>query len=80
MTEIENRVLTIVSDVLNVSRADLNSESTSESTKGWDSVGHLNLVVALEEAFELAFEPEDIERMSSVREMVRVISARQNSA
>jgi acyl carrier protein len=33
----------------------------------WDSLGHLNLIVALEEEFDIAFEPEDIAKMTSVQ-------------
>lgn len=29
-------------------------------TEGWDSIGHMSLIVALEEAFGIEFEPEEI--------------------
>jgi len=33
----------------------------------WNSVAHLNLVVALEEAFGIAFEPDETMELTSVR-------------
>jgi acyl carrier protein len=33
----------------------------------WDSMNHLNLVVALEEEFDVSFEPEDIAEMKSLK-------------
>lgn len=29
-------------------------------TEGWDSIGHMSLIVALEDAFGVEFEPEEI--------------------
>ena len=31
-----------------------------KETKGWDSVGHVNLMNAIEEAFDVSLEPDDI--------------------
>lgn len=39
---------------------------TRESLKAWDSLGHIRLVAALEEAFNVHFSIEQIERMTSV--------------
>ena len=42
--------------------AELDSVEAYEfgKTQGWDSIGHMSLVTALEDAFEIEFEPEDI--------------------
>ena len=45
-------------------------EETAKSLKfqdipAWDSVGHMGLVAALEEAFEIMLEPDDIVDLSS---------------
>ena len=31
-----------------------------KETKGWDSVGHVNLMNAIEEEFDISLEPDDI--------------------
>ena len=31
-----------------------------KETKGWDSVGHVNLMNAIEDAFDVSLEPDDI--------------------
>ena len=36
-----------------------------QAIPAWDSVGHMGLVAALEEAFEIMLEPDDIVDMSS---------------
>jgi len=40
--------------------------TSMETVKGWDSVSHLTLVFALEEAFHVQFLPEDISELTSV--------------
>lgn len=36
-----------------------------QSIDAWDSVGHMGLIAALEEAFEIMMEPDDIVDLSS---------------
>ena len=44
--------------------------------EGWDSVQHLNLVLALEQVLSIQFTPEEMERMQSVGEIVAVVKAK----
>ena len=47
---------------------DNNSDVTTLSFQGiplWDSIGHMNLIAALEEAFDVQFEIDDIIDLSS---------------
>lgn len=64
------RVQEIVSDVLL-------REVAPEAPRDWDSMQNLNIVVALEQEFELTFEPEDFEQMQSVRHIVELIARKQ---
>jgi acyl carrier protein len=43
-----------------VNAAKLGADFTSESVDNWDSVLQLSLVTAIEDAFDVMFEPEDI--------------------
>ncbi|MCI0486441.1 MAG: acyl carrier protein, partial [Blastocatellia bacterium] len=47
--------------------------SSNETIKEWDSMQHLNLILALEESFGLEFAPEEIERMLSIEAIASVI-------
>ena len=38
---------------------------TYQSVEGWDSVGHMNLIAVLEEAFDIMMETDDIIDLSS---------------
>lgn len=43
------------------------------STPEWDSIGHMCLITALEDAFEVEFEPEEIVKVSSYAEGIEVL-------
>lgn len=42
-------------------------------TKDWDSVGHMMLIAALEEAFDIMFETEDILAFHSYNQGVEIL-------
>ena len=45
--------MSIFSDLFEVSQDEINSDSSSDTIERWDSLGHLNLVIAIEEAFKV---------------------------
>ena len=42
-------------------------------TEDWDSVGHMELITALEDAFDIMFETEDILGLSSYMEGIEIL-------
>lgn len=65
----------IVADVLGVPASRIAADSSPETRENWDSVRHLNIVMAIEERFGIELEPEDIEKMRSVAQIVAIMSA-----
>ncbi len=63
----------VAADVFGVPVERITPESSPDSLEAWDSLQHLNFVLALEQAFEVEFEPEEMERMRSVEQSVRSI-------
>ncbi len=47
-------------ETFGISAADLNDSLQYQSIKAWDSVGHMALVAALEGAFDIMLEMDDI--------------------
>ena len=80
MNEIKNgEVLTRVQDVFKLAmgndvQVDMNTEK--DMILEWDSLNHLNLVVELENSFDLGLSMEEIEGLNSVRGIVALINAR----
>ncbi len=49
-------------------------ESCSQKTcEKWDSMGQLNLVVELEDAFDVSLEPEEIGEMKSYGDIIKLL-------
>jgi acyl carrier protein len=45
---------------------ELTQDSSPEKIESWDSLNHLNLVLALEQEFSVKFTPDEIERIDCV--------------
>lgn len=50
----------VFAEIFSVQSADLSDDFNSESVENWDSVRQLSLVTAMEDAFDVMLEPEDI--------------------
>ena len=51
-------------------------ELNRETLESWDSLGHIRLISALEEALGLSFTLEEIEAMTSVPQVLAVLAAK----
>lgn len=45
---------------------DVSDNISQSNCDNWDSLRHLNLIVELEDAFDVSFEPEDIAEMKDL--------------
>ena len=62
----------VISNVLGVSIDAINDNSSPDSIDKWDSLSHLNLVMAIEAEFDVELTPEDSMDMLSVK-LIRMI-------
>ena len=72
---VEDRVKKIVSDQLGTSLEEVNSDSSVVDDLGADSLDTVELVMALEEEFDLEIADEDAEKISTVNEAVDYINS-----
>jgi acyl carrier protein len=70
------QVRTLAADVFQVAPEQINEASTAEQIEGWDSVQHLNLILALETQFNVEFEPEEIEQMKSIGNFASLVETK----
>ena len=69
MTELQQRVCTIVSNIMTVPLASVTLESSPDSVENWDSILHMNLILALEQEFGVSFDDDQVVRMLSVEQI-----------
>jgi acyl carrier protein len=65
-SDVRNRVFKIVSQVFKMPLENISEDSSPDQIAKWDSLEHMNLILALEEAFKVQFEAEQIGQMQSV--------------
>lgn len=56
----------LAADVMNRPLAEIPADGTRDSIPAWDSMAHVNLVVALEQHFDVQFKPEEMMEMLSI--------------
>jgi acyl carrier protein len=71
-----DQVRTAAADVLRVAPERITEASTPEDIESWDSVEHLNLILALETQFGIEFEPEEIDRMKSIGQIALLVESK----
>lgn len=77
MTEaLLDRVRRVAADVLETSSDKITLDSSPETIDTWDSVHHLNLVLAIEQEFDLQLEPEEIDQMKDVRHIMEILGSK----
>jgi len=74
------QVRSIASDIFGVPAEKITAESSPETIENWDSMQHLNLVLAVEEKFGVQLEPEDIEQMKNVGAVAKVVEKLQSAS
>ena len=72
-TDIFEKLNTIFSDVLDLDDVQLTDETQADDIEEWDSLAHIQLIVAIEKSFGLKFRSEEIMNWSNVGEMVESI-------
>ena len=56
----ESRIKKVMGDLFNIGVESINNDSSPDNIENWDSLKHMNLIVALEEEFEVEFDDEEI--------------------
>ena len=73
MLDLDKRILLIMSEVFDLDEDKIDDDSSNNSLSEWDSMNHMNLIVALEEEFKCEFDEDDIENMVSFKIIKRTI-------
>jgi acyl carrier protein len=75
-----DQVRTMASDLFGVPPEQVNAACSPQTIETWDSIQHLNLVLALEEKFGVQLAPEEIEQMKSIGEVTRLVEGKLQAA
>ena len=62
-----------MSEVFDINKDLIKNDSSTNNLVEWDSMNHMNLIVALEEEFKCEFDEDDIEIMVSFETVKTII-------
>ncbi len=80
MTRTLEQVRHLASDIFSVPADAITPESSPATIENWDSMQHLNLVLAIEEKFGVQLDPEDIEKMKTIGAIANLVDRLQSGA
>jgi acyl carrier protein len=80
MDSLKERVKHVMAAVFNVSPAQLPDDAALTTTPGWDSLGHAQLMLALEEEFSVELPTQVVTELQSLPDIVEYFSDRASRA
>jgi len=63
----------VISAVFEISTGEINDKSSPDNIISWDSIKHMNLVVALEEEFDIQFNDLEIFELQNLSLIINII-------
>lgn len=70
----EEKILEILKETFELEHVD--KTCSQQTCPEWDSMGQLNLVAELEDAFDISLEPEEIGEMKCFEDIVRIVKSK----
>ncbi len=74
--EIFERLNNVFRDVFDDEEITVDENTTSDDIEDWDSLEHINLIVAVESEFGMKFNMNEVTTMKNVGDMAKIISER----
>ena len=78
--EVVVRLQLILSDVFGLSGLTVSETTTAADVEGWDSLGSINLIFAVESAFGIRFALGELQDLDNVGELARSIARKREQA
>jgi acyl carrier protein len=70
---VEEQLKQVMADILAIDANSIDGSTTKDGTASWDSLNHINLIVALEQEFNVSFEVSEIESMMSFSDILETL-------
>lgn len=80
MNDTLSEVKNLIASTFGISPQSVADNSSGQTIEQWDSVGHINLVMAVEQKFGVSFTMEEIMQMRDVGMLCRVIGEKAAAA
>ena len=69
----DEQIKQVMADILDLDANSIDVSTVKDGTASWDSLNHINLIVALEQEFQTSFDVTEIESMQSYLDILETI-------
>jgi len=76
MTEIHQKLTAVFRDIFDNPTLEISEGTTANDIPEWDSIMHVNLIVAVEKAFGISFSTRDVKSLANVGDLMGLIAKR----
>jgi acyl carrier protein len=66
----------LVAEVLYIDLSLVDDNSGPETIEAWDSLGHINIITAIEEEFDIEISPDEIAEITTVNDIKKILSTK----
>jgi acyl carrier protein len=70
---IKDRIQEIFQDLFDDNSLQINPQTTADDIEEWDSLTHIDLIVAIEKAFKIKFSTAEVTGMKNVEDLLSLI-------
>ena len=78
--DIWDKLTLVFHEVFGDNQLAIGPETTAKDIEDWDSLGHIQLLVAIEQAFGMRFNTGEVSGMANVGEMVELVARRRDES
>lgn len=71
--DLYDKIVKELSELLNVDATDLSPTSGMDNLEVWDSLKHMNIIIAFEEQYDVVFDDDEISEITTVRMLFEVL-------
>jgi acyl carrier protein len=75
-SEIHQKLTSVMRDIFDNPQLEISDTTTADDVDGWDSIMHVNLIVAVEKAFGISFTTKEVRGLANVGDLIQLIARR----
>ena len=72
----EAHIKTLIAKLFDVDETYLSLNSSPHEIEKWDSLGHMNIVAAIEEEFEIELTDDEIDAMANIASIINIVEGK----
>lgn len=73
---ISDQLKKVILNVLELEDFDMKDETTADQVPGWDSLNHINVILAIEKEYNLKFKGIEILKIKNIGELQQLIDSK----